>query len=276
MPTCPRFSPFVELKRGDEGPPILLAHGLDGRASFSGLAEHIRTGNAVYGIQAKGLDGMDEPLDRIEDMAAFYLEALSDLQPQGPYILIGYSFGGLVALEMAQRLSRSGKKVGLLVLVDAYPHPRFLSPAERLRLIVRRTCRHISEMKKLSASEAISYFVGGLRRRLRIVGVRAPNPSVSQGSQPSAPQPRLRVRDSAYVAFQRYCPRFYRGKIFFVSAAENSYFPDDPVAIWGKLADEFENETVPGGHLNIVTTEFQGLADALTRYVRRANTSPPV
>lgn len=269
MPTRPRFSPFVELKRGDEKPPILLAHGLGGRAGFSELAKHIRTGNAVYGIQAKGVDGMEEPLDRIEDMAEFYLEALRDLQPHGPYILMGYSFGGLVALEMAQCLSKSGKKVALLVLVDAYPHPRFLSPAERLRLIVRRAGRHVSEMKKMPASEAIAYFVGGLQRRLRIVGVRAPAPSLPEASEPTAVQTRLRVSNSAYVAYQHYRPKCYRGKISFVSAAENSYFPDDPAAVWGKLADEFENETVPGGHLNIVTTEFQGLADALTRYVRR-------
>jgi acetoacetyl-CoA synthetase len=272
MSIRPRFSPFVELKRGDEQPPILLAHGLDGRAGFSELAKHIRTESAIYGIQAKGLDGGEEPLERIEDMAEFYLEALSDLQPQGPYILIGYSFGGLVALEMAQGLLKSGKKVALLVLVDAYPHPRFLSLAERLRLMARRAGRHISEMKKMPASGAISYFVGGLQRRLRIVGVRPGGSNLPEAPQASASQTCLRVRDSAYVAFQHYRPRFYRGKIWFVSAAENSYFPDDPVAVWSKLADEFESETVPGGHLNIVTTEFQGLADALTRYVSRVNT----
>ena len=44
---------------------------------------------------------MEEPLDRVEQMAEFYLDALHELQPRGPYILIGYSFGGLVALELS-------------------------------------------------------------------------------------------------------------------------------------------------------------------------------
>jgi pimeloyl-ACP methyl ester carboxylesterase len=52
---------------------------------------------------------MEEPFDCVEDMAQYYVEGLNELQPCGPYILIGYSFGGLVALEMAQRLSDSGE-----------------------------------------------------------------------------------------------------------------------------------------------------------------------
>jgi surfactin synthase thioesterase subunit len=58
---------------------------------------------------------MEEPFERIEDMAEFYLDALNELQPQGPYILIGYSFGGLVALEMAKCLLDEGRSVALLV-----------------------------------------------------------------------------------------------------------------------------------------------------------------
>lgn len=68
-------------------------------------------------------------------MAGFYLEAVENLCPQGPYILIGYSFGGLVALEMAQRFY-TNNKVALLVLVDAYPHPSYYAWSERMRLSV--------------------------------------------------------------------------------------------------------------------------------------------
>ncbi len=110
QPTLPRFSPFVQLGAGSRSAPILIAHGVGGRASFSELARHIRTDNPVYGIQAKGVDGLEEPLKSIEEMAAYYLNALDELPAQGPCMLIGYSFGGLIALEMAQRLVAQGKR----------------------------------------------------------------------------------------------------------------------------------------------------------------------
>jgi acetoacetyl-CoA synthetase len=270
QPAFPRFSPFVQLKTGSEEPPILIAHGLDGRASFSLLAKHIRTGHSIYGIQAKGVDGMAEPFDCIEDMAKFYLDALREVQPRGPYILIGYSFGGLVALEMAQRLSEGGENVALLVLVDAYPHPRYLSPGQRLRLIARRTRRHISEMKQRPTREAIRYFMRGIERRSRLSSGRSPGDHLPETCRLSFRRTIQHVHDRAFVAFRRYRPRFYRGKIKFVKAEVNFYFPDDPAAVWGKLADELEVETVPGDHLELVRDGFENLAAALTRYVRGA------
>src|ERR1035438_1996575 len=157
--TLPRFSPFVQIKAGTKKPPILIAPGLDGCTSFSKLAKRIQTEHPIYGIQAKGVDGMENPFDCVEDMARYYVEELNELQPCGPYILIGYSFGGLVALEMAQRLSDGGKHVGLLVLIDAYPHPRTLSTGQRLRLTVQRAVRHISEMRQRPIGGAIAYLL---------------------------------------------------------------------------------------------------------------------
>ena len=52
---------------------------------------------------------------------------------------------------------------------------------------------------------------------------------------------------------------------------EQSFFPGDPATVWGHLAAELEVERIPGDHLNIVTTEFEGLASALTRYIRQVS-----
>jgi acetoacetyl-CoA synthetase len=268
QPTLPRFSPYVQLKAGS-GKPILIAHGLNGCASFSELAKSIPTEHPIYGIQARGVDGLEEPFDRIENMAQFYVEALTELQPQGPYILIGYSFGGLVALEMAQRLSDKQKQVGLLVLIDAYPHPRYLSAVQRLRLGVQRTARHISEMKQRPIRGALSYFMNGLKNRLRIAGVhRGELPP--ETSHLALAQTTLHVKDKAYTAMARYRPRAYRGEIKFVKSESDTYFPGDPVPVWANLAATFEVETIPGTHLNIVTTHFGSLAAVLTRYLGEA------
>ena len=269
QPVLPRFSPLVKLKAGSEKTPILIAHGLDGRARFTKLAQHIRTEHAIYGMQARGIDGLEEPFECIEDMAEYYLEALHQLQPQGSCILMGYSFGGMVALEIAQRLSLQGKTVPLLALVDSYPHPRYLSPGQRLLLMARRTRRHITEMRQRPTGEAFSYFTRGLRRRLHI-GARNPGLLVPEASRLSFARTTVHVHKKNFAAFRRYRPQFYRGKVKFVRAGSNSYFPDDPAAVWGKLTDEFEVETVPGNHLDIITDQFEGLAAALTRYLRGA------
>ncbi len=270
LPTLPQFSLFVQLKAGTEQPPILITPGVGGRASFYQLAKHIRTGNPIYGIQAKGVDGLEEPLERIEDMALFYLDELNQLLPEGPYILIGYSFGGLVALEMAQRLSEDGKDVALLVLVDTYPDPRYFPPSERLRLMAKRTRSHISLMKQLTLQGAFSYFVRGLERRLHIAGDHHGRIS-PETSRLSFAQTILRVEASDFVAMARYRPRFYRGKIRFVRPEANPYLPSDPAAIWKRLAGELEVETVPGDHVGMVGTHFESLAAVLTRYVEESS-----
>lgn len=268
QPALPRFSPFVKLKAGGEKMPILIAHGIGGRASFSELAKHIRTEHSIYGIQAKGVDGMEEPLGRIEDMAKFYLDALSELQPQGPYILIGYSFGGLICLEMARRLSRSGKHVALLTLVDTYPHPSFFPPGQRLWLGTKRIKGRISGLKQKPLRVASSRVLGALRHRFRAaVHERASGKT----SRLSFAITTLRVKESDLLAMARYRPGFYEGKIRFVRPEANSYLPNDPTAVWKDLAAEFEVETVPGDHLGMIGTHFESLAEVLTRYIREVS-----
>ena len=268
QPILPRFSPLVQVKTGSDNPPILIVHGLAGTVPFFELAEHIRTANPVYGFQAKGVDGMEPPLESIEAMAALYLDSIKNLQPHGPYILVGYSFGGLVALEIAQRLTERGENIALLVLVDAYPDPRYLSPGQRLRLFARRAKRFVFESNN-RMTRALAFIAPGLDRRLR--------PAIPAGRDPGSGAARLsfahttlHVKDKAYVALARYRPRFYPGKIKFLKSESDSYFHADPVPVWKNLAADIDFEVVPGGHLDLVTTDFESLAVVLTRYLKEA------
>jgi thioesterase domain-containing protein/acyl carrier protein len=248
QPTTPRFPTLVLLKPGTEKPPVFVAHGLGGSVmDFFQPVKHIETDHPIYGMQARGIDGLDEPLARIEDMAEFYLHAIKNLQPRGPYVLAGYSLGGLVALEMAQRLSANGEKVALLAMLDAYPHIRYLSLAQRARLIAHQARRGLRSLANLRGS--------------------APYQAPAGVSFTPATQ---RVRDSAYLALTRYCPRFYPGKIKFVRAETPSAFPEDAAAVWAPLTEKFEVETVPGDHLGIIATHYEKLATVLSRYLAEA------
>ena len=263
--TAPRLPALVLLKPGTQNSPVFITHGLGGSVmDFYQVVKRMSIPNAIYGMQAKGIDGVEEPFDRIEDMARFYLDALRNLQPHGPYFLIGYSLGGLVTFEMAQQLLKAGEKVSLLAMLDSYPNIRYLRVAQQVRLIGRLIARHASMVLRLPPGEAVSYLLRPSERRQHVPGdhtgqARFQSPSVSPVMQ--------RVRDCAYTALRRYQPTPYSGKINFVRAQVVTDFPYDPAAAWRSLADEIVVETVAGDHLEIMTTHYGQLASVLSRFV---------
>ncbi len=268
QPTTPRLPPLVLLKPGTQAPPVFITHGLGGSVmDFYQVVKQMQLPHAIHGMQAKGIDGVEEPFERIEDMAQFYLDAIREVQPQGPYLLVGYSLGGLVTLEMAQRLTEAGERVALLAMLDSYPSIRYLSTGQRIRLITRLVGRHVSMAMRLPMREAVSYVLRPSERRQHIPGDHSGRARYQSSSVSPVMQ---RVRDRAYLALSRYQPRFYPGKISFVRAQISTDFPADAAAIWAELANEFEVETVPGDHLEIITTYFARLASLLSRFVREA------
>ena len=271
-PTGLRLPPLLQLKVGTDEPPIFLAHGLAGTAmDFFQLVKYIETQRPIYGMQAKGTDGVDEPLDRIEDLAQYHLDAVRELQPHGPYFLIGYSLGGLVTLEMAQRLTAEGEKVALLAMLESYPHPQFLSLRQRVRLSARLATHRATTVGRLPIRDALSYIVRPSERRSYVS--REENGNTAHHVPAGAPRtPTMqRAREFAYRSLTRYRPHFYSGGIRFVRAEIVTDFPDDPAAIWSSLAREFHVDSVPGDHLGILGTYFENLGSVISRYLREAS-----
>ena len=87
---------------------------------FVDLLHHLDQQYPFYGLQSIGLDGVQEPYSRVEDMAEHYLRDIRTVQPHGPYYLGGLSFGGVVAFEMARQLRQQGENVALLALIDTW------------------------------------------------------------------------------------------------------------------------------------------------------------
>ncbi len=251
--TRPELSPLVMLKSGIEGPSLFIASGLGGGpAEFFQLVEYIHTPHGIYGLQFKGIEGFDNPCERIEEMAEFYLQAILRFQPRGPYLLAGYSLGGLVALEMGRTLTAKGHRVGLVTMIDSYPDIKFLATGQRLRLSAQR------------AKQSALNFIRPQGTRIRLGGL--PSQDAISTFAPAFEH----VREAAFNALRHYKPNFYPGAVKFVRAAKVTQFPGNPKAVWSPLVGQLEVETVPGDHLSMLTTKYETLAAVLNRHLETA------
>lgn len=127
-PRVDHGSSLVLLKPGEGSPPLYLVHGIGGQAAELLVAARCMSyPGPVFGIQARGLRLLEPPHLSVQTMAAHYLRQIRARLPAGAlppvWHLCGYSFGGLVAFEMACQLRGAGQVVGLLGLLDTLPRP---------------------------------------------------------------------------------------------------------------------------------------------------------
>jgi len=120
---------LVASRKTGSRPPLFCIHPAGGAVlCYAHLARALGEDQPCYGLQARGLDG-GEPFDDLAAMAAWYIRAMQTVQPHGPYHLLGWSFGGKIAYEMARQLTASACEVAFLGLCDAGVE-RFESPPE--------------------------------------------------------------------------------------------------------------------------------------------------
>ncbi|MER5638825.1 amino acid adenylation domain-containing protein [Kitasatospora sp. NPDC002227] len=116
------FEVLLPLRAAGRGTPLFCVHPGGGISwAYTGLLRHLDPETPLYGLQARGLtEGGPRPAT-VREMAADYLTQIRAVRPEGPYRLLGWSFGGVVAHEMAVQLQAAGQEVELLALLDAYP-----------------------------------------------------------------------------------------------------------------------------------------------------------
>lgn len=128
---------LVPIKPTGTKTPLYVIHGAGHNVLFfNSLARNLDEDQPIYGLQAKGLNGVDKPFDRIEDMAAHYISEIIKVNPEGPYAIAGYSVGGIIGFEMVKQLKAQGKTVKKLALFDSYVFPEYYySDAFRRKLV---------------------------------------------------------------------------------------------------------------------------------------------
>lgn len=135
LPVRRRF--VVDMGGRGEGTPFFMVAGMFGNVmNLRQLGQRLGSDRRFYGLQARGLLGDDKPHESFADAARDYLVELREVQPEGPYLIGGFSGGGLIALEMARQLRDAGEEVAMLVMLDTpLPLPQPLT--RRDRLIIR-------------------------------------------------------------------------------------------------------------------------------------------
>ncbi|MGV9856015.1 amino acid adenylation domain-containing protein, partial [Streptomyces sp. NPDC003442] len=117
---------LLPLRPHGTRPPVFCVHPAGGLSwCYSGLIKHLGQEYPVYGLQARGLDDDGERLpSTIAEMADDYVRQIRTVQPTGPYRLVGYSAGGVIAHAMAARLEALGEETDLLGVLDTYPNQK--------------------------------------------------------------------------------------------------------------------------------------------------------
>ncbi|WP_308298743.1 non-ribosomal peptide synthetase [Streptomyces sp. GESEQ-35] len=123
------FDVLLPIKDHGGGSAIFCVHPVSGIGwCYAPLAGIASPEHSVYALQARGLDGKDALPDSIQEMAADYVRQIRAVQESGPYHLMGWSFGGVVAHEMSVQLRAQGEQVETLALLDSYPAHETATP----------------------------------------------------------------------------------------------------------------------------------------------------
>jgi len=134
----PRYRHLVPMHPGQGGDksPFFLVAGMFGNVlNLRHLAHLLGNERRFFGLQALGLYGTQQPHETIEEMAAAYVAELRSVCPHGPYLLGGFSGGGITAFEMSRQIQAAGETVGVLVMLDTYlPQAPPLSASDRAKI----------------------------------------------------------------------------------------------------------------------------------------------
>jgi thioesterase domain-containing protein len=241
------FTPLVLIQKGRSALPFFCVHGAGGNVlNFRDIARRLGTDQTFYGLQAQGVDG-SAALTTIEEMAALYLPEVLRAQPKGPFLLGGYSGGGVVAYEMAQRLHRSGHEVGLLVLLDTFCaglKPLPTSMKHHLNRFMQEGPKYLGRRAKAKLTRRVDEISNVLKIRFYM----------SQ-NQPLPFELRdLQLARAFLEAADRYAPEPYPGPVTLYRASEVSptFRHAGPKLGWDDLTPQMKVVEVPGDHDTLV------------------------
>jgi thioesterase domain-containing protein len=246
---------------------------------FHLLAWGLDADQPVYGLQARGLNGIDEPFDTMEDIAKFYVSEILEQNPTGPYNLAGYSFGGIVAFEMVKQLEAMGKKVNMLAIFDTYADnsanfddwyikmtKKFIRQFPKFRFIFRSLIKH--------PGKTLNYQLNRMRSMLNELLLSLGLSNKRRTDDEERLDYADKIEEKHNVAFERYKMEPYNGTIDLFRVKSRLNYLDDPIYLgWKPFALKGLNiYDIPGDHKTFLfSPNVQELAVLLQRILNERN-----
>jgi thioesterase domain-containing protein len=245
----------VTMKPGNNEPPVFMFPGAAGSIlQIAPLAAALDAPMPVYAIKPRGMEQGETPYRHLAEMAEHAIGVITTVRACGPYLLVGYSAGGLVALEVARQLSAAGQDVPLVMLLDTYPSRETWPLLCHLEILARQTARALWTVRRLALRQAVDDVARRCRSLflyLAAAGLKliTPPPLVAEGCDAAARQVHL----ATYNAGEAYRPSRYAGKVVFLQPTDiPNLEPRSPRRVWGKFLPDLAIRQVPGSHLSMV------------------------
>jgi thioesterase domain-containing protein/aryl carrier-like protein len=255
-PERTRQSSLVTIQPSGSRRPFFLVHPVEGIViCYANLARHLGADQPLYGLQARGLEEGQDPQRSIEEMAAHYVKAVRTVQVEGPYILGGWSMGGIVAFEMAQQLRTQGHEVAMLVVLDGWARSPSIGPTEEnLTALLEGLSQHLGFSLKninlpldhllaIAPEEQVNYVLE------QAIAYKLLPPDLGDARIDRY----LQVYKHNLRALQTYVPRAYSGNVILFKASEQfAATQKNPEMGWGDLVQRLVIHVVPGDHYSML------------------------
>jgi thioesterase domain-containing protein len=248
-------SSLMKLQTGQVNKrPLFLVHPAGGNLfCYAHLVRQLGADWPIYGLQAPGLIGEQEPYTQVEALAHYYVNLIRTIQPVGPYLLGGWSFGGIVAFEMAQQFQAEGQSVALLALLDSHMAKDDQGPeideatllaalAQELGLTLGTSPDNADRAEQLDLDKQLAHLVEQARRA----------EVVSSDIDLDQVRRLFNVFKNNLHAARRYVPHPYTGPVVLFKASEQRSGTEEDLG-WGALVGKnLTRLVIPGNHETIL------------------------
>ncbi len=272
-----RFTHLVAMHPGEgrKKTPFFLCAGMFGNVlNLRHLAHLIGTDRPFYGLQARGLYGDQKPHETFEEMARDYIAEIRKVQPHGPYLLGGFSGGGLTAYEMAQQLRDAGEEVALVVMLDTpLPTQPDLTLKDRAEMQVQRLRREGLGYVATWAQGRLEWEMKRLRARFEapepIPAERFHNEAIEAAFRAALPRYGVRPYGARVALFRPRLDVAYELSGNRWLSSERQFLYEDNG--WSQFVRDLAVYEVPGDHDSMVLEpNVRVLADKLRACIEKA------